>query len=285
MSHEEQNSGTHAASIRLPKPTAWPFVMAFGVTFIFLGLVTYPTVSILGVVFTLISIVGWFRQVLPHEVHESVPIVKDENLVFVTDHPGIERVKAAGPQPEYFPVAAHPLTSGIKGGIAGGIAMAIPALIYGWVAHGSIWWAVNLLGGAGVAVWRNPTPAQIAAFHWQWLLIACVIQAACSLLAGLVYGGLLPMLSRYPIIIGGIVVPIVWTGFVHTILHTINPVLDFYISWVWFTVSEIAFGLVASWVVSRDMRRPKGTRAMPLAMRLGVEATGLMHEREGDDQE
>lgn len=284
MSHEEQNSGAQSPSMRLPKPTAWPFVMAFGVTFIFLGLVTYPTVSILGIVLFLLSIVGWFRQVLPHEVHESIPIVKQE-LVFPTDRKEVEKAKAAGPQPEYFPVEAHPLLSGIKGGITGGIAMSIVALIYGGIAHNSIWWAVNLLGGAGVAVWRNPTPAQIAAFHWQWLLIACVIQGACSLLAGLVYGGLLPMLPRYPIIIGGIVVPIVWTGFVFTILHTINPVLDFYISWPWFTVSEIAFGLMASWMVSRDMRRPKGTRAMPLAMRMGIEATGLMHEREGDEQE
>ena len=41
--------------------------------------------------------------------------------------------------------------SGIKGGIAGGIAMIFPALLYGLSQHHSIWYPVNLLGGAGVA--------------------------------------------------------------------------------------------------------------------------------------
>jgi len=36
--------------------------------------------------------------------------------------------------------------SGIKGGIAGGIAMVIPALIYGLIAEHSIWYPVNLFG-------------------------------------------------------------------------------------------------------------------------------------------
>lgn len=281
MSHEEHHSGAHEGAIQLPKPTAWPFVMAFGVTFIFLGLVTYPTVSILGAVLTLISIVGWFRQVLPHEVHEAVPIV-EEKIVFETSRPQVAQLKAAETHHEYFPVEAYPMISGIKGGIAGGIVMVIPALIYGWISHHSIWWAVNLLGGAGVAHWRNPSQAAIASFHWPWLLIACVIQIVVSLLVGFLYGALLPMLSRYPLILGGIVAPAIWTGVLHSVLNTINPELDKYISWPWFLVSQIVFGLVAGWVVSRDMRRPVGSKPMPLAMRIGIEGTGLIHESEED---
>ena len=47
--------------------------------------------------------------------------------------------------------------SGIKGGIAGGIAMVIPAELYGIIRFHSIWYVVNLLGGAGVGAWTNPT--------------------------------------------------------------------------------------------------------------------------------
>ena len=63
----------------------------------------------------------------------------------------------------------------MKGGIAGGIAMILPAEIYGLLSHHSLWYPINLLGGAGVAHWRNPTTADIAAFHWQGLIAATII--------------------------------------------------------------------------------------------------------------
>ena len=49
-----------------------------------------------------------------------------------------------------LPLETFPISSGIIGGIAGGIAMVIPAEIYGIVRFHSIWYVVNLLGGAGV---------------------------------------------------------------------------------------------------------------------------------------
>ena len=63
------------STIELPAPTAWPIILAFGLTLVFAGLVTSPSVSILGAIFSLAGCVGWFRDVLPHEKHESVPIV------------------------------------------------------------------------------------------------------------------------------------------------------------------------------------------------------------------
>ena len=42
---EEKKSGTHIETIHLPAPTAWPIVMAFGVTMGFLGLVTNSGVT------------------------------------------------------------------------------------------------------------------------------------------------------------------------------------------------------------------------------------------------
>src|SRR5437867_4603667 len=68
----EQLPGT----IELPAPTAWPIVSAFGITLVFTGLVTSPAVSILGAMLAAVACVGWFCDVLPHEKHESVPIVE-----------------------------------------------------------------------------------------------------------------------------------------------------------------------------------------------------------------
>src|SRR6185437_10713783 len=120
---EEQKTGSHLETIHLPAPTAWPITMAFGVTLIFLGFVTNLAVTVLGAFLTVTSAVGWFRQVLPHEVHEDIPVVVEEH------------------HREHFPVEVYPVLSGIKGGIAGGFAMIPPALLYGYLSHGSIWWA------------------------------------------------------------------------------------------------------------------------------------------------
>ena len=62
-----------------------------------------------------------------------------------------------------LPLETFPISSGIKGGIAGGIAMVIPAEIYGIIRFHSIWYVVNLLGGAGVGNWVNPTMEEMTA--------------------------------------------------------------------------------------------------------------------------
>src|SRR5216684_2098325 len=60
--------------IELPAPTAWPMVVALGVTLACAGLVTNATVSIVGVILALAGAVGWWRQVLPVQQVEHVPL-------------------------------------------------------------------------------------------------------------------------------------------------------------------------------------------------------------------
>ena len=49
--------------IEVPAPTAWPFVLAVGFTFLFAGLLTGVSVSVLGAVLALAGCVGWFKEV------------------------------------------------------------------------------------------------------------------------------------------------------------------------------------------------------------------------------
>src|SRR6202012_5028961 len=63
-----------------------------------------------------------------------------------------------------LPVHTPSVMAGVKGGIAGGLAMIVPATLYGLLRYHSIWYAVNLLGGAGVAGWTNPTLAGVTPF-------------------------------------------------------------------------------------------------------------------------
>ena len=84
---------------------------------------------------------------------------------------------------------------------------------------------MNLLGGAGVAGWSNPTTGEIAHFRLSALITATIIHAVGSLLIGLLYGAMLPMLPRHPILLGGIIAPVLWTGVLHSALPLINPFL------------------------------------------------------------
>ncbi len=277
ISHSQEKH-REGATIHLPAPTAWPIVLAFGCIMAAAGMVTTTGVSILGGVLMLAGCIGWFRQVLPHEQHEEVPVVH-RPVEIVSTRPLVERIRLHPEHRAHLPIETYPVVSGIRGGIAGGFAMIVPALIYGLIAQHSIWYPVNLLGGAGVANWRNPTTAQIAAFHWQWLLIAIAIHATTCLLVGLIYGAMLPMFPRHPVLFGGILAPLLWTGLLYSFMGIINPALDARIDWGWFLVSQVTFGVVAGLVVAKHSRVPTG-QSLPFAARLGIEAPGLILSKE-----
>lgn len=80
-------------TVRLPAPTAWPVVMAFGITLLFAGLVTTTSVSVLGAILAICGACGWFREVLPHEREEDVPVVPGPPAA-VTSHPHVTRFDA-----------------------------------------------------------------------------------------------------------------------------------------------------------------------------------------------
>ena len=278
-----QNKEQHAESghVHLPAPTPWPIVLAFGFTMLVAGLVTAAGISILGAVFVLAGCIGWFRQVLPHEQHEEVEVT-EQPVVIATSRALVERIRLSPEHRARLPLETYPVLSGIKGGIAGGLAMIIPAMLYGLIAQHSIWYPVNLLGGAGVANWSNPSVADIAAFHWQGLIVASIIHSVTCVLVGLLYGAMLPMLPRRPILLGGIIAPVLWTGLLHSTMGIVNPVLAEHIAWGWFLISQIMFGLVAGLVVARE-ERIRTTQSLPFAVRMGIETPGLTHERHEED--
>jgi hypothetical protein len=271
----QQTTGpAHGETIHLPAPTAWPIVLALGCTMAAAGFVTTLWVTLFGAVLMAAGCVGWFRQVLPHEAHEEVPVALQPVTITTARHL-VRRLEIGPEHRAHLPVETYPIKSGIKGGIAGGIAMIFPALAYGLIAQHSIWYPVNLLGGAGVGPSAHITTAQIDALHWTWLGIAIVIHSVTCLLVGLLYGAMLPMLPRRPIVLGGIVAPLLWTGLLHSAMGIINPMLDQRIQWGWFVVSQVTFGLVAGLVVARE-EKIRTTRGMPFLARMGIEAPGVM---------
>ena len=269
-----------SSTIELPAPTAWPIVLAFGFTLVFAGLVTSASVSILGAILAIAGCVGWFREVLPHEKHESVQVVEKAPVV-ATSRPQVAQVRWMTEELHRarLPLEIYPISAGIKGGLAGSVAMAVLAMIYGIISGHGVWYPINLLS-AGFFPART-TIAQIAAFHWDALIIATIIHLLCSVLVGLLYGVALPMFPRDPIVLGGAIAPVLWSGLLHSILETINPMLDRRISWFWFVISQIGFGIVAGIVVSRQTR-VHTWQSLPFAVRAGIEASGRVHEDHED---
>jgi hypothetical protein len=159
--------------------------------------------------------------------------------------------------------------------------MAILAMTYGIASKHGIWYPINLLA-AGFFPARNTT-AQIAAFYGDSFVIAVAVHLVTSLIVGLLYGAMLPMFPRRPILLGGLVAPLLWSGLLHSILGIINPVLNQRIDWFWFVFSQLGFGLVAGVVVSRQAR-VHTWQHLPFALRAGVEATGAVNDRTGEDR-
>jgi hypothetical protein len=265
-------------SVELPAPTAWPIILAFGVALLFAGLVTSASVSILGALLAIGGCVGWFRDVLPVEKHERVPVVEEVGAV-TTIRPQVARVEWMTQELDRarLPIEVYPISAGVKGGLAGSVAMAVLAMTYGIVSGHGIWYPINLLSAGFHPAKTN---AELSAFSWEGLIFGATIHLLCSVLVGLLYGVTLPMFPRNPILLGGIVAPILWSGVLHSVLDAINPVLNQRIDWLWFVISQVGFGIVAGAVVFKQ-ERVRTWQYMPLAVRAGIEAPGAMGEDHG----
>jgi hypothetical protein len=100
---------------------------------------------------------------------------------------------------------------------------------------------------------------------------------------GLLYGAMLPMFTRRPIVLGGLIAPVLWSGLLYSIMQLLNPLLASRINWIWFMATQIAFGVVAGMVVVRQ--QPVSTREnLPFAVRAGIEAPGVMPPRENGEK-
>src|SRR3954452_20373369 len=114
-------------------------------------------------------------------------------------------------------------------------------------------------------------------FNLHAFITANIIQGAVTLLVGLLYGAMLPMWPRHPILLGGIIAPAIWTGLLYSVLGIVNPYLADHIDWWSFAASQVIFGLVAGYSVAK-VGHVDRLEQVPLSVRLGVETPGLHGE-------
>ncbi|HST10659.1 MAG TPA: hypothetical protein VLL05_09790 [Terriglobales bacterium] len=284
QSVEQVEEGSRApVEIEVPASTAWPFVLAFGFTLMFAGLLTSASVSLLGVALAVAGCFGWFREVFPHEHEETVQVVFEEHHI-ATERRVVERVPVA---PElvraWLPLETYPISAGLKGGLAGGVAMAVLACAYGLFKAGSFWYPINLLAATVYAESLKLSPAQLNSFHADSFAIAVVLHGIGCIFVGLLYGAMLPMFARRPIVLGGLIAPVLWSGLLYSIMELLNPLLASRVDWTWFMASQIGFGVVAGIVVVRQ-ERVSTRENLPFLVRAGIEAPGIMPPQESGEK-
>jgi len=269
--------------IEVPAPTPWPMVTSFGLALLVAGLVTSLAVSVVGLVVILFGAAGWLRDVLPTSKEERVaigprpePILAQSTRKVTHLQPGEEGHRV------FIPIAVHPYSAGLFGGFLGGVGMAIIACLYGLIAQGSLWYPVNLLAAAALPSLAEAGPAELKAFHLSGFIVALFSHGFISLLVGLLYAAILPMMpSRFTAFWGSFLAPVLWTALVASTLRLINPALNAKIAWGWFIASQVAFGLITGFVVAHT-KEVETAQSWPLAARAGVEAPGVMPEREDE---
>lgn len=248
--------------IPMPAPTISPLVLALGIVLIFSGPVLSWAMSVVGVLLFIVGMAGWAGHVLSRsgtvEEEEAMPPAQ------VVAAPGrVERLRPGMPgHRARLPEKMHPYSAGLKGGLIGGALMPIPALIFGLIRYGSIWFPINLLAGMflpELVTETLPLSEQeriLSQFHPGYFIAAMFMHAVISAGLGLIYGVMLPTLPGRPILWGGIVLPLLWTGFSYGFMGVLNPALHDHVQWFYFVLSQLIYGITTAIVVARSEKIP-----------------------------
>jgi hypothetical protein len=259
-------------------------ITAFGIALVLAGLVTHIAVSMVGLILVFRGAIGWFREVFPAEqtvlVHTRP--VPHEPATIISASTAVRRKAGEDSHRVRIPAEYHPYWTGIIGGIFGGMAMASVACAYGLIVYRSIWYPINLLAAAALPSLTSASLEQLRAFHTTGLLLAFIIHGAVSILVGLLFAVLLPMLpSRFAAFWGSLLTPLIWSALVGATLRLVNPALNARISWFWFITSQVAYGLVTGYIIAHS-KRVETAQTWPLAARAGIEMPGLFDGKELD---
>ena len=267
--------------IELPAPTPWPLVTAFGITLVATGFVTHWFFSALGFLVGLFGAVHWFRDVYPHDRHEAVPLLPEPERVHhieITSR-SVEHLEfgRAGHRVR-LPLKVHPYSAGIKGGIVGGVVMAVLALLYGAVAKGSIWWPVNILSATALPSLAEGGTEALMSFSLSGLIVGVIVHGTTSILIGWMYAAALPMFPKFAWLWAGILTPLFWSALFFSVARFVAPTLADEVSWPWFIVCQLGYGMVGGYIVARS-QEIETVQTYPLAIRAGMET---MHKKEED---
>lgn len=247
-----------AQRIDMPAPTSAPLVLALGLTVAAAGWALSYALAIVGGALFLAGLGQWIAQLLPGRGHVHEPLAELRPRPVIAVHGRVERLEVGKPGYRLrLPVRVHPISAGVKGGIAGGLVMPIPALLWGYLSGHGVWYPVNLLAGMVLPGVGDLSIAELQQFRSGLAMLAVAIHATLSITLGTIYGVLMPTLPRIPkpLAWGALLMPLAWTAASFLALSVVNPPVRALIEWPWFVLSQLIFGLVVALVFLRQLPR------------------------------
>jgi hypothetical protein len=144
--------------------------------------------------------------------------------------------------------------AGVAGGLVGGAAMALPAVLWAAASGRGFWYPVNVLAGMLLPGPGKLEGAALGSFNPDWFLAASAVHAVLSVCFGVLFALMTPRLPPMPgpIVWGGLILPLVWTGIAYGLMGVVNPLLQERVDWAWFIASQFVFGVAAAVVVLRS---------------------------------
>ena len=261
--HAPEGVNPPASAVRnfeVPRPTAAPIVLAAGIAMIAAGVPFGLAFVVVGTVVALVGLGQWIANLLPSRGHalEALPeptsLERRVHMAEKVEHlrPGLPGYRLR------LPTEVHPISAGLRGGIVGGVVMPVPAIIWSLASGNGLWYPANLLAGMVLPGVGKMTIPELQQFHLTLVVVAIAIHVVMSIVIGLIYGVLMPTLPRIPppIIWGGLLMPIVWTAVSYVALHVANSALPGLVSWPWFVVSQVVFGITMPAIVIGAHRLP-----------------------------
>ena len=211
MKHDRPSFPLLGTSVEFPTPTAWPIVTAFGLTLVFAGLVTDLVITLAGVVVGLVGAVGWCFDLFPHPKHEPVPLrPKSEHPEPIRTTGRVVRILDVGKihHRARIPVEVPSLYGGgfWRHRRCGGDGRAGVPVWHFQVRQHLV--SNQLLAAAGVPELAEASLETLRQFSFTGLVVGSIAHISISILVGLLYVVLLPMLpARFEWLWGGIVTP------------------------------------------------------------------------------
>jgi hypothetical protein len=248
-----------ADAVELPAPTAAPLVVAVGIALLAFGWATHLAFVLVGALVLIAGLGKWIAELLPgrghvHEPLEAPVAAVPARLGTVTQlRPGMPGHRLR------LPEKVHPISAGLKGGIAGGLVMPLPALLYGVLSGHGIWLPINMLAGMVLPGVEQLDEEQLQQFNPVLLTVGTAIHVTISLMFGTLYGVLMPTLPPIPrpLAWGALLMPILWTAVSFLVTSVVDPDLQGLIDWPYFVLSQFVFGVTAAVIVIlMDPERP-----------------------------
>ncbi len=246
--------------LEMPRPTIAPLMLALGMAMMAAGVATAPAFLVVGVVILGTALSLWISELMPGRGHFREPRVPaSRRFATVTARVSpVEHVQSGMPGYRLrLPTEVHPISAGVRGGIAGGLVMPIPALAYGLLSGHGIWYPINLLAGMVLPGVERMTVSDLEQFRATLLVLGVIIHSVLSVVLGLIYGVLLPTLPPIPkpLAWGGLMMPLLWSGVSFASMGVVSPLLFKGLDWPGFIVCQFLFGVVAAVVVIRSGRK------------------------------